>query len=96
MAGSGRYRAEDAAQLLLCPLDDLTLVYHRRSGVTHMVLSPVPEILAVMGTDDLSSDQILARLSFTYDLEAEDAESLDGVLVARLEEMVALGLAERV
>lgn len=90
-----RYRAEDPAQLLLRPLDDLTVVYHRRSGVTHMVSEPVPEILSAMGRDTLSPAQILARLSRDFDLEAEEMESLFGVLAARLEELVALGLAER-
>lgn len=95
MADSSRYRAEHAAELLIRPLEDLTLIFHRRSGVTHMVTSPVPEILTVMGHDSINAAQILVRLSYTYDLEAEDAESLDAVLGARLEELVALGLAER-
>lgn len=95
MKDGSRYRADHVAQLLVRPLEDLTLIYHRRSGVTHMVTSPVPEILAVMGRDALSAAQILARLSYTYDLEAEDAESIEAVLDARLEELVALGLAER-
>lgn len=95
MGHSSRYRAAYAADLLVHPLEDLTLIFHRRSGVTHMVTSPVPEILSVMGLDSLNAAQILVRLSYTYDLEAEDAESLDAVLAARLEELVTLGLVER-
>ena len=91
----GGYQAEAASQLLIHPIDELTLIYHRPSGITHVVASPIPEILAVMGRDTLQVAQILARLAFTYDLEAEETESLDAVLGARLEEMAALGLVER-
>lgn len=95
MVDSRRYRADHRAEFLIHPLEDLTLIYHRRSGVTHMMTSPVPEILAAMDHDLLDAKQILERLSNTYDLEAGEAESLEAVLGARLEELVALGLAER-
>ena len=43
-----RYRIDPRDACRACALDDLTLLYHARSGQTHMVISPVPEILAAM------------------------------------------------
>lgn len=42
------YTAIPATDLIVRPLADITLVYHRPSGQTHMVASPVPEILAAL------------------------------------------------
>ena len=44
---SPTYRAEPVDQLLVEPLDAMTLIYQRRSGITHIVAEPVPEILMV-------------------------------------------------
>lgn len=89
-----RFRAEDAANLIIKPLDDLSLIYHRRSGTTHVVASPVPEMLGVMGGDPLGVEEILERLSQQFDL-GDETESLIAVVAARLEELTALGLVER-
>lgn len=72
----------------------MTLVYHRRSGVTHMVAEPVPEILAVMGDDRLDAQDIVKRLGEQFDLQDSD-DALVSV-IARLEELAALGLVHRV
>ena len=89
-----RYRAENAANLIIRPLDDLSLIYHRRSGATHIVASPVPEMLASMGCDVLGAQEVLERLSRQFDL-GEEADTLLAVVAARLEELAGLGLAER-
>jgi PqqD family protein of HPr-rel-A system len=86
----GLYRAEPAGEILVRPLDDVTLIYHRRSGQTHIVISPVPEILAALGEDMASAADILFRLSGDYDL-GDPAEALAGV-TAHLDELAALGL----
>jgi PqqD family protein of HPr-rel-A system len=88
-----RYRAEAADLLLVEPLDLMTLIYQRRSGATHIVAEPVPEILAVMGGDTLDAAAIAARLAAQFDFDATDAET---IVAARLEELAALGLVERV
>jgi PqqD family protein of HPr-rel-A system len=69
-------------------LDGLTAIYHRASGATHVVAEPVPQILGALGTETLSLAELLARLGTAYDL-AEDASP---ALIARLDELVALGL----
>jgi PqqD family protein of HPr-rel-A system len=89
-----RFRAEDAYHLVIRPLDDLSLIYHRRSGTTHVVASPVPEMLGVMGNDPLAVEEILERLSQRFEL-GNETESLIPVVAARLEELAALGLVER-
>jgi PqqD family protein of HPr-rel-A system len=87
------YHAEPADQLLVEPLDAMTLIYQRRSGITHMVAEPVPEILAAMSDEAVSAAMLLAKLSDQFDLGTdEDAEA---VVTARLEELAELGLIHR-
>ena len=85
-----RYRAAPAATLRIEPLDALTLIYHRASGITHLVDSPVPELLDLLA-EPLTLDQALAALSERFDLVDPDRDAL----VARLDELVASGLVER-
>ena len=86
--------AEPADQRLIEPLDAMTLIYQRRSGITHMVAEPVPEILAAMGSDAVSATILVARLSAQFDLG--DASEAEAVIEARLLELAELGLVERV
>jgi PqqD family protein of HPr-rel-A system len=87
------YRAEAQDQRRMEALDDLVLIYQRRSGITHLVAEPVPQILSALGSDALSPAALLTRLLGDYDLETSD----DAVekLTARLEELADLGLVER-
>ena len=87
-----RYKAEPDAMLLIQPLDAMTAVYHRRSGITHIVSEPVPQILQVMGGETLTCGEIMVRLSADFDFEGVDAESL---ITDRLDEMASLGLVEQ-
>jgi PqqD family protein of HPr-rel-A system len=86
-----RYRAAPAATLRIEPLDALTLVYHRASGITHLVDSPVPELLELLA-EPLTLDQALAVLAERFNLVDPDRAAL----AARIEELVASGLVERV
>ena len=87
------YIAEPADQLWVEPLDAITLIYHRRSDITHMVAEPVPEILTAMGNAAVTAAILLATLSEQFDLGTdEDAEA---VVTARLEELAELGLVHR-
>jgi PqqD family protein of HPr-rel-A system len=87
------YKAEPADLLLVQPLDTMTLIYQRRSGITHIVAEPVPEILAVMGEESLDAAGIAQRLAAKFEIDAGEA---DAIVQSRLEEMAALGLVERV
>ena len=87
------YKAEPADQMLVEPFDAMTLIYQRRSGITHIVAAPVPEILAVMLEESLDAAGIAQRLAVQFELDVDDA---DAIVQSRLEEMAALGLVERV
>lgn len=85
------YRAADPATLRIVPLDALTLIYHRASGITHIVDSPVPEILEVLAVEPLGAHDLLARLGEHFDLVDADPHALS----VRLDELAAVGLVER-
>ena len=87
-----RYRAADPATLRIVPLDALTLIYHRASGITHIVDAPVPEILETLGGEALSVDALMTRLAERFDLP--DADTM--ALAVRLDELVVAGLVERI
>ncbi|WP_375270776.1 HPr-rel-A system PqqD family peptide chaperone [Sphingomonas sp.] len=86
-----RYRAPPADALLIRELDGLVALYHRASGMTHMLASPAPEILAILAEDVAMRDELLARLIQRYDV----ADAADDLLSARLDELVAVGLVSR-
>ena len=77
--------------LLIAPLDEFTAVYHRASGITHLLTEPAPQILAIMGEGALSLDMLLDRLGREYDLTDGTRVSLE----ARLDELIEAGLVER-
>ncbi|WP_380781610.1 HPr-rel-A system PqqD family peptide chaperone [Sphingomonas sp. R86520] len=85
------YRGPPEHGLLAAPLDEFTAVYHRASGITHLLTEPAPQILAVLAEGAMSLDALLGRLSSDYDLE--DADS--AALAARLDELIEAGLVER-
>ncbi|HET6525832.1 HPr-rel-A system PqqD family peptide chaperone [Sphingopyxis sp.] len=87
------YRAAPADTLRIEPLGELTAIFDRRSMQTHLVVSPLPEILDAMGADACTPAHIAERLAATFDLgSAEDARP---VLAERLCELAAMGLVER-
>jgi PqqD family protein of HPr-rel-A system len=86
--GLVRYDAPPAGVLRLVPLDELTAIYHRASGQTHLVAAPVPEILEALGEAPATLAELLARLASRYDLADPDSDALE----ARLAELVGLGL----
>jgi PqqD family protein of HPr-rel-A system len=85
------YRAAPLPSLLIEPLDELTAVFHRASGITHLLASPAPEIIHALQVP-ATHDDLLARLGESFDLAADDGDALD----ARLDELVAAGLVERI
>ena len=82
------YRADPPGGLVVTPLDAFTAVYHRRSGMTHLLTEPAPQILAILGEAGLSLNALLDRLADDYDL----ADATRPALAARLDELVAAGL----
>ncbi|HEX7852578.1 MAG TPA: HPr-rel-A system PqqD family peptide chaperone [Sphingobium sp.] len=89
-----RFRAEPDQLRLVQDLAPMTLIYHRRSGITHMVSEPVPQILAALDAIGPADAGAVTRwLGDSFDLEAEEA--VETIVAARLDELAALGLVVR-
>lgn len=76
-------------QIRIVSFDGLTAIYHRRSGQTHIVSEPLPEILFALAEGPLSPKALLARLSAGAEIDASGA---DMALAARIAELEAIGL----
>ncbi|MBB3981875.1 PqqD family protein of HPr-rel-A system [Sphingobium fontiphilum] len=88
---NGHYRAEPETALVVRPLDDIVLLYHRPSGQTHMVVSPVPEILeALCAGGDGDAAAVHDWLAQTHDLGPR--EQAISAIAAHLADMAAIGL----
>jgi PqqD family protein of HPr-rel-A system len=83
------YRADAPAQRIAAPLDEMTAIYHRPSGTTHLVAAPVPELLDALAEGPADAATLLARLERRYEVGDADPRAI----AARLDEMVATGLA---
>lgn len=89
MADHG-YRAAPADALRIEALGELTAIFDRRSMQTHLVISPMPEILASMDDGIHTAATIAKRLAADFDLEAEG--DVAPVIAERLAELAAMGL----
>ena len=86
------YRAAPADALRVEPLGDLTAIFDRRSMQTHLVVAPMPEILAALDAGPCNAAELAARLADRFDLDGEgDAAAL---LAERLNELSVMGLVE--
>lgn len=86
-----RYAPEPESARLVRVLGPITLVYHRRSGITHLLTEPAPQILeALDATGPADAEAIAGYLAERFDLASDDGVEL--VVAARLEELATLGL----
>lgn len=85
-----RYVADPETQLLAVPLDGLVAIYHRPSGMTHVLAPPAPQILALLAGQPASLPGLLERITAEFEIEG-GIEALQ----ARLEELAAAGLVRR-
>ncbi|WP_326523991.1 HPr-rel-A system PqqD family peptide chaperone [Sphingomonas sp.] len=88
--GEVRYLAADPRTIRVVPLDSLTAIYHRASGITHLVASPVPELLAALD-EPRTVRSLLDHLAREYELGDADPVALG----ERLTELEAAGLVRR-
>ena len=88
------YRAAPREDLIWHDLDSMTLLYHRPSGITHMLADPAPAIIDIIDGTALAVTEIATRLSAMFDIEAGVAT--EDIILARLDELAALGLVTRV
>ncbi len=88
-----RVRGVGADEIVVRDVDGLHLIYHRGSGETHLLAPELLSILEVIRDEPRDVEAIVARLGELYELEADDGSVRDAV-AARLQELVALGLAD--
>lgn len=91
------YHIRNIENIRLHPLDYMTLLYDKLSGITHIIAEPAPEIIEALGSQSMSVDQIERELQKQYDMEIyEDSDdSFADIITARLDEFVQLGLVEK-
>jgi PqqD family protein of HPr-rel-A system len=86
------YIADAAEELEAVTLDGLSVLFHARSGMTHIVASPAPEMLEALREGPADARELLRRLSTQFDLDGEEAKA---AIHARLDELEAAGLVRR-
>lgn len=89
------YRAEAPDLIVRANLGSIDALYHRRSGATHLVAAPVPQILDALGEGPADLACLMARLAARFELEDDAGEEDAGMATAlaqRLTELIALGL----
>ena len=86
------YRAAPAEALRVERLGEVIAIFDRRSMQTHLVVSPLPEILAAMGSEACNAALLSARLAASFELA--DGEETRALLKERLRELAGLGLVE--
>lgn len=84
-----RYRTVAADLILVEPLDIFTAVFHRPSGITHLLSEPAPQIMEALATEPLTLRALADRLMQHYELDGADAMA---ALRARVDELEAAGL----
>ena len=87
-----RYRTDPEDAIETVALDGLEVLFHRPSGMTHIVAPPAPQILEALRLGPADVGEILARMRAWYDLEGDEAAD---AIEARLEELEAAGLVSR-
>ncbi len=88
------YRADPPESRRDVALDGVTLIFHRPSGLTHIVAPPAPQILEALAEGHAGPDVLLDRLRRDYDFA--DADDVAAALDARLAELEAAGLVWRI
>lgn len=88
-----RYVAAPPDALIVRAVEDLHLVYDRRSGETHVLAADIFTILNSVGTQPRTPADALALLAAEHDIETETGEALD-IVAARLSELNLLGLVD--
>ena len=84
------YIADPGNALRAAELDGLTALYHRPSGMTHILAPPAPQILDALAEGPGDAESIVARIGERFEVEADS-----GAIEARLAELEAAGLVRR-
>lgn len=94
-----RYKIRNMRNLSLQHLDYMALLYDRQSGITHIIAQPAPQIIEALGHNILEPTQIEKILNKQYDIQSfedDNIDSFEDIIIARLDEFVDLGIAEKI
>lgn len=86
------YAADPPETMPMAEFEGLTLLYHRKSGLTHFLAPPAPQILGALAAGPASAAEIAARMGESFEIESEDPAA---AVAARLAELEAAGLVWR-
>ncbi|RED15126.1 HPr-rel-A system PqqD family peptide chaperone [Parasphingopyxis lamellibrachiae] len=87
------YRADPPEARRVIALDGVALIFHRPSGLTHILAPPAPQILEALAEGDAEPAALLDRLKRDYDFG--DSDDLEAALEARIAELEMSGLVWR-
>jgi PqqD family protein of HPr-rel-A system len=82
--------ADPDTEMLSEPLDGLVALYHRPSGITHVLAPPAPQILLALAGRAADAPALLAQIEAEFEVEGGLP-----ALEARLAELEAAGLVRR-
>lgn len=86
---AGPIYIRDAEGCRSIELEGLTLLFHPRSGLTHILAPPSPQILDALAQGAADAPTLLERLRAKFDFTGDEGAE---ALAARLAELDAAGL----
>jgi PqqD family protein of HPr-rel-A system len=86
------YIADPVDSVRAVELDGLIALFHRPSGMTHILAPPAPQILEALAGKPGDADAILERIAALFEIEADDRQA---AIAGRLAELEAAGLVRR-
>lgn len=86
------YRTDFSHQCRTHDLDGMVLAFHRPSGTTHLLASPMPEILELLAERPMTAEALCQALCDRLGLPPDDEALV--VVEARLGELIASGLVQ--
>jgi PqqD family protein of HPr-rel-A system len=94
MSGTGLWTGPEPGRLIIEPLDGVDAVYDRRSGQTHLLGEPLPQLLDALAAGPATSAKLFARLAEAHDVTepGDDMAAALALIAERLDELAALGL----
>ncbi len=89
-ASPARYIAEAQELMLRVELEGLTALFHRPSGMTHILAPPAPQLLDALAESPATAAELAERLGRSFQVDGGADE-----MAARLAELEAAGLVQR-
>ena len=83
---------DDTEGLRTVMLEGLAVLFHPRSGQTHIIAPPGPEILSALGEGEADLDVLMARLRERFEFDEAEGRA---AIAARLGELEMAGLVRR-